>query len=131
MKQEKMKKQYSIEQARDTGLAICLVLLLLTYFGNFSRLIPVAIVLLFLSMVWPNVFGPLSIGWFKFSSIISAVMSKVILVLLFFGIVTPVGLSRRLMGADPMQFKKWKKGKDSVFMTRDKAVKAKDLEQPY
>ena len=131
MKQGKMKKQYSIDQARDTGLAMCLLLLFLTYFGNYSRLIPVAIVLLFLSMVWPNAFGPLSIGWFKFSSIISAVTSKLILIFLFFGIVTPMGLLRRLIGADPMQFKKWKKDKDSVFVARDKAVRAKDLERPY
>ncbi len=131
MKQEKAEKRYAVEQARDTGLAVCLLLLLLIHFGNYPRLIPVVIVLLLLSMLWPRIFGPLSIRWLKFSSMVSAVMSKIILVFLFFGIVTPVGLSRRLIGADPMQFNKWKKGKGSVFMTRDKAINAKDLKQPY
>ena len=126
-----MKKQDRVDQARDTGLAMCLLLLILSYFGNYFRLIPVAILLLFLSMVWPIVFTPLSKWWFKLSFGISVVMSRVILTFLFFGIVTPIGLLRRLIGTDPMQFKKWKKGKNSVFWVRDKKIEAKDLEQPY
>jgi len=82
-------------------------------------------------MVWPNAFVPLSKWWFKLSFGISAVMSKVILTFLFFGIVTPIGFLRRLTGADPMQFKKWKNGKSSVLWVRDKRIEAKDLEHPY
>ena len=126
-----MKKQDRVEQARDTGLAMCMLLLLLSYFGKYFQLIPVAILLLFLSMAWPDVFAPLSKWWFKLSSGISAIMSRVIITLLFFAIVTPVGFLRRLFGADPMQFKKWKKGKGSVLWVRDKTIEAKDLEQPY
>ena len=126
-----MEKQDRTDQARDTGLAICLLFLLLTYFGKYFHLIPVAIFLLFLSMVWPNLFKPLSKGWFRFSSIISGTMSRVILMFVFFGIVTPVGFLRRLIGADPMQFKKWRRGKSSVFSVRDKTIEAKDLEHPY
>lgn len=126
-----MKRQDRVDQARDTGLAMCLLLLLLIYFGNYFRLTPVAILLLFLSMVWPNAFVPLSKWWFKLSFGISAVMSRVILTFLFFGIVTPIGYLRRLIGADPMQFKKWKNGKSSVLWVRDKTIEAKDLEHPY
>lgn len=130
MKLEKEEKQ-DRDQARDTGLAVCLLVLLAIYFGKYFHLIPVAILLLFLSMAWPNLFKPLSKWWFSFSSIISGVMSRVILTFLFFGIVTPIGFLRRWIGADPMQFKKWKKGKDSVFSERHKTIEAKDLEQPY
>jgi hypothetical protein len=82
-------------------------------------------------MTWPNVFAPLSKWWFKLSYAFSAVMSYVFLTLLFFGIVTPIGILRWLFGADPMQFKKWKNGKKSVFCERNKTIEAKDLEQPY
>lgn len=126
-----MKKQDRVDQARDTGLAMCLLLLILSYFGNSFRLIPLAILLLFLSMVWPNLFLPISKWWFKLSYGVSVVMSRVILTFLFFGIVTPTGFLRQLMGADPMQFKKWKKGETSVFWVRDKKIEAKDLERPY
>jgi hypothetical protein len=126
-----MRKNERIARARDTGLAMCLLLLILTYFGNYSRLIPVSILFLFLSMAWPDVFAPLSKWWFKLSYGVSAVMSHFFLTLLFFGIVTPIGLLRWLFGADPMQSKKWKKGKTSVFWERNKTIEAKDLEQPY
>jgi len=126
-----MKKQDRVDQAHDTGLAMCLLLLILSYIGNYFRLIPVAILLLFLSMAWPNVFEPLSKWWFKLSFGISAVMSRVILTFLYFGIVTPIGFLRRLTGADPMQFKKWKNEKNSVLWVRDKAIEAKDVEHPY
>ena len=126
-----MKKQDRGDQARDTGLAMCLILLILSYFGNYFRLIPVAILLLFLSMVLPNVFAPLSKWWFKLSFGVSVVMSGVILTFIFFGIVTPIGFLRRLIGADPMQFKKWKNGNNSVLWVRNKTIEAKDLEHPY
>lgn len=126
-----MKKLDRVDQARDTGLAICLLLLLLSYFWNYLRLTPVAIILLFLSMAWPKVFSPLSKWWFKLSSGISAIMSRVIITFLFFTIVTPVGFLRRIFGADPMQLKKWKNGRSSVLWVRDKMIEAKDLEQPY
>ena len=126
-----MRKEDRIVQARDTGLAMCMFILLISYFGKYFQLMPVAILLLFLSMTWPNAFAPLSKWWFKLSYSVSAVMSHVSLTLLFFGIVTPIGFLRRLFGADPMQFKKWKKGKGSVLWVRDKTIEAKDLEQPY
>lgn len=126
-----MRKQDRLAQARDTGLAMCMLILLLSYFGKYFQLMPVGILLLFLSMAWPNAFTPLSKWWFKFSYGVSAVMSHVSLTLLFYGIITPIGFSRRLFGADPMQFKKWKKGEGSVLWVRDKTIEAKDLEQPY
>jgi len=126
-----MRKQDRIARARDTGLAMCLLLLILTYFGNYFRLIPVSILFLFLSMAWPDVFAPLSKWWFKLSYSVSAVMSHVFLTLLFFGIVTPIGFLRWLFGADPMQFKKWKNGNNSVLRVRNKTIEAKDLEHPY
>ncbi len=79
-----MRKRDKLEQARDTGVAMCLLLLLFIYFGKYFQLIPGAILLLFLSMAWPNLFKPLSKWWFQLSSGISAIMSRVILTFLFF-----------------------------------------------
>jgi hypothetical protein len=126
-----MEKRNRTDQARDTGLAMCLLLLLFIYFGKYFQLIPVAILILFISIAWPNLFQPLSKWWLRLSSGISAIMSRAILTFLFFGIVAPMGFLRRLSGADPMQFKKWKDGKSSVLWVRDKTIEAKDLEHPY
>ena len=41
------------------------------------------------------------------------------------------GLARRLLGRDPMQMKKWKRGQDSVFYDRNHHFTASDVEHPY
>ena len=119
------------EQAKDTGMAMVLICLLLGYWGKFPKFLPVALVLLLLTMVWPKAFQPLAGLWFGLSHLLSNVVSRVILTILFFLLVTPIGLIRRLFGADALQLKKWKQGADSVFTVREGAVKDKDLAQPY
>jgi hypothetical protein len=49
----------------------------------------------------------------------------------FFVVVTPIGLMRRLMSADPLQLKKFKKDNSSVFQVRDHTFKADEIEKPY
>jgi hypothetical protein len=119
------------EQAKDTGLAMVLICLLLGYWGKFPKFLPVSVALLLITMIWPNAFRPLAVLWFGLSHLLSSVVSRVVLSALFFLLVTPIGLIRRLMGADALQLKKWKQGRDSVFIVREGAVQGKDLVNPY
>ncbi len=119
------------EQAKDTGMAMVLICLLLGYFGKFPQFLGVSIVLLLITMAWPKAFKPLAGLWFGLSHLLGQVMSKVILTLAFFLVVTPIGLIRRWMGADSLQLKKWKQGSDSVFVERQGAIQEKDLLNPY
>jgi Saxitoxin biosynthesis operon protein SxtJ len=119
------------DQARDTGMALVLLCLLIVQFKHAYKLVPVAIILLIITMAWPRAFKPLAGLWFGLSHVLGTVMSKVILTLVFFIIVTPIGLLRRLMGKDSLQLKKFKKDRDSVFLVRAKLVDKKDLHKPY
>ena len=119
------------EQAKDTGMAMVLICLLLGYWGKFPKFLPVSLVLLIITMAWPNAFRPLAVLWFGLSHLLSRVMSRVILTVLFFLIVTPIALIRRLMGADALQLKKWKQGQGSVFVVREGVIQGKDMETPY
>ena len=119
------------EQAKDTGMAMVLICLLLGYWGKFPKFLPVSLVLLIITMAWPNAFRPLAVLWFGLSHLLGRVMSRVILSVLFFLIVTPIALIRRLMGADALQLKKWKQGQGSVFVVREGVIQGKDLETPY
>ena len=119
------------EQSRDTGLALALLCLIIVYFWQVYRLVPLAMAFLVITMVWPRAFQPLAGLWFGLSHVIGTVMSTVILSVLFFGLVTPIGLIRRVFGADTLQLKKWKKGEDSVFAVRADLVQKKDLQAPY
>jgi hypothetical protein len=119
------------EQAKDTGMAMVLICLLLGSWGKFPQFLAVSIVLLLITMVWPKAFTPLAALWFGLSHLLSQVVSRVVLTIVFFGLVTPIGLIRRWRGADALQLKKWKQGRDSVFVTREGPVTSKDLMHPY
>jgi hypothetical protein len=138
MKKEKSKKSMvsrllasTPAEARDTGMAVVLICLLLGYWGILVQFLPISIFLLLLTMVWPNAFRPLAVIWFGLSRLLGEVVSRVVLTVLFFLLVTPIGLIRRWTGADDLQLKKWKKGEDSVFVLREGPVKDKDLVQPF
>ena len=63
------------EQAKDTGMAMVLICLLLGYFGKFPKFLPVSIVLLLITMAWPKAFKPLAGLWFGLSHVMGQVVS--------------------------------------------------------
>jgi len=119
------------EQAKDTGMAMVLICLLLGYFGKLSQYLPLSIALLLLTMACPKAFKPLAGLWFGLSHLLGIVVSKIILSVVFFLVVTPVGLIRRIFGADSLQLQKWKKDGSSVFIVREGPVQGEDLTRPY
>ncbi len=112
-------------------MALVLVCLLISYFGGDKRFLNAAIVLLLINMICPVVFWPLAKIWFGFSQILGTTMSKIILSLIFFLLVTPIGYLRRKMGADTLQLMKWKQGSSSVFRVRNHTFGPDDILNPY
>ncbi len=119
------------DQSRDTGMALTLLCLLVVQFKHAYPLVPLAIILLIVTMAWPRAFKPLAGLWFGLSHVLGNVMSKVVLTLVFFIVVTPIGLARRLLGKDSLQLKKFKQDQDSVFLVRADLVGKEDLHKPY
>lgn len=119
------------KQARDTGLAMALLGLLAAWFSGWWELTGLALVLVLLSLIFPTVFRPLAGPWFALSRLMGEISSRVVLTLLFFLVVTPVGLLRRLAGADPMQLRQWRRGHASVMRCRDHLYRPEDLDNPY
>ena len=121
----------SQHQAKDTGMAMVLICLLITVISGRDSWLPPAIVLLVLTMTLPGIFKPVAIVWFGFSHFLGGIVSKILLSVLFFVIVTPVGLIRRLTGKDSLKLKEWRTGTTTSFTDRNKTYTAKDLEHPY
>jgi len=118
-------------RARDTGLAAVLLVLLVAWVWELPDLIPVAFGVLLLVMLWPRPFAPLARLWFGFSELIGTLMSRIVLSIVFFGIVTPIGLLRRLLGYDAMRRQAWKAGESSAFVVRNHRYSEEELERPY
>jgi len=124
-------KNNKTNQAKDTGLAVVLVLLIIEYINRSNWIIIAAIAVLVLAMTSPKVFSPLAKIWFGFSHFLGLIVSKLILSIVFFFIVTPVGLVRKALGADSMKGKIWKKGEVSVLIKRNHRYVKEDIEKPY
>lgn len=118
-------------QAKDTGLAMVLILLLLAHFGKFHASLLPAIVVLVITMTWPALFAPLSKLWFGLSHLLGGVVSKFLLTIVFFLVATPIAFLRRLGGADAMRRKAWRDGSETAFVERGHEFSRKDLETPY
>jgi len=121
----------TIEQCKDSGLALVLICLIAYLAWKLPFLVLLAMGFLLLSMTWPAAFQPFARLWFGLSTALGTVASKIILSLAFFVIVLPVGRVRRAMGKDSMQIRRWKKRDGSVFRVREHKFEAGDLEHPY
>lgn len=118
-------------QCRDTCLALTLLLLIILGITDEIIFLYMAIVMLLLGMIFPNSMKPLAKLWYGLSEILGSVVSKIILILIFVLVVTPVALIRQLMGKDVMQLKQYKQCKVSYFVERNHSYTSKDLTKLY
>ena len=88
------------------------------YFKN-NYYIDAALVLSVVTILAPILFYPLAIIWFGISKLLSAVSPAIMMGILFFLVVTPMGVFRRLTGKDSMKLKQFKKGTSPVMENRD------------
>ncbi|KPK23951.1 MAG: hypothetical protein AMJ61_14605 [Desulfobacterales bacterium SG8_35_2] len=121
----------TVEKCKDSGLALVLISLICYQVWKLDVLIILAMIFLIIAMTYPLIFQPFARFWFWLSTALGTVVSKIILTVLFFVIVLPIGLIRRAMGKDSMRMKIWKKGGESVFRVREHRFAAKDMDHPY
>jgi hypothetical protein len=121
------------EKSKDAGLALALILLLVAWVGAgiHHPLVAAAAVAVLICMTAPGLFIPFAVIWFGLSRVMGAVVSRIVLTAVYMLVVVPVGLARRLAGADAMQLKRWKKADGSVFVERNHTCVGNDLEHPY
>ena len=112
---------------------MAMVLLLLLASGAFKReiLVTVAIIALVVDMTVPRLYRPVAVLWLGLSHLLGTVVSKILLTLVFFGVVTPIGLARKLLGFDSLKLKDFKSGENSVMVIRNHIFTGKDIEKPY
>ena len=105
-----MIRKKSLRAEREFGLIVGGVFVLLSawwlYRGKFASVsnitLPLGAVLLLLGLVFPRaLFWPNKV-WMALAEVLSFVSTRIILALVFFGVVTPIGLIKRLFGWDPL-----------------------------
>ena len=128
---EFLKQPISKDQSKDTGMAMVLLLLLASAAFKRQALITVAMIALVVDMTVPRLYRPVAVLWLGLSHLLGTVVSKILLTLVFFGVVTPIGVARKLLGFDSLKLRDFKSGENSVMVIRNHIFTGKDIEKPY
>jgi hypothetical protein len=125
------RKKITKDQSRDTGMAMVLLFLILFVVRKREGYLIAAMVLHVLNMIVPQIYRPVAVVWLGFSELLGTVSSKILLSLVFFVVVTPIAILRRLAGKDALKLRLFKAGQDSVMVERNHTFIGQDLERPY
>lgn len=112
-------------------VAVLVTLLAALYFKDDHRFILAALLLILVTIVVPTVLYPLAVVWFGLAKLLAAVVPPVVLGILFFVMVTPLGLVRRMLGRDALRLRQFKKGRSSVMSHRDHVYTEADLKDTF
>lgn len=118
-------------QCKDSGMALVLICLLIGFYWGKNIFIFLAIPILVITMTVPTLYRPFAKIWLGLSHLLGTFVSKIILTVIFYLMVTPIGFLRRLMGKDALQIKEWKKDTASAFAVREHVFNADEIEKPY
>ena len=102
------RRSYRVE--REFGLIVGGILILLSawwlYRGKFATatqiILPIGSLLVLLGLVWPRSLVLLNRVWMALASVLSFITTRIILAVVFFLVLTPIGLIKRAMGWDPL-----------------------------
>lgn len=126
-----VKNPITKKQAADSGMALVLISLICFAVSRHDAWLWAAMAVLVLDMVCPVIFKPFAFLWFGLAKVMGTFMSKIMLALVFFLVVFPIGLLRRILGKDSLRLHQFKREKTSVFAERNHEYTAADLDKPY
>ena len=125
-------RELTNKQIIDSGMAFVLLTSGIGFLTDNKKLWLLSLVLLLINMTKPKIFHFPAIGWFKFSEMLGAVSSRIILSIIFFFVLLPIAfLKRTFSSEDNLKLKEWKKDNRSVFVERNHQFEAKDLTTPF
>tara|TARA_S200000501_G_scaffold345567_1_gene358329 strand:- start:422 stop:805 length:384 start_codon:yes stop_codon:yes gene_type:complete len=96
---------------RSFGIVFFIVFLLISIYPLINNesiriwSLVVSLIFLFLSIINSNFLLPLNKLWFKFGIFLGKIISPIIMGIIFFSVVTPIGLIMRLLGKDVLNLK--------------------------
>lgn len=118
-------------QIRETGILFGIISVVLGLYTTNKFWFFVAIGLLLVTLLIPILLKPMAFMWFGFSKALGWVTSRILLFVIFWALVTPIGLIRKVMGKDSMRLRQFKKGGKTAFTERNHEFIASDLKYPF
>ena len=122
------------EEIRKFGFLIGGVLIAISIFmlwkafSQYQMVFIIGVSFILLGLIIPKILKPVYIIWMTFATILGWIMTRVILTILFYLIVMPIGLIARIFGTKFLDLS-WHNDNESYWNKRDKAVS--DMEKQF
>jgi hypothetical protein len=126
-----MRTKFSAKEHRDAGLALMLLMLLVRVMGKVHVADALLVFVLLLTMVAPALLYPFSWLWYNISDVLGRMASLLLLNLVYWLLLVPVAVVRKMMGRDSLKLRQFKKSKDSVFHQRNYTFTSQDLSNTF
>ena len=100
-----------ISSNRSFGILFCIVFAIIAVWPIFNdeslRIwpIPISLIFLTLGLFKSKLLNPLNIVWVKFGELLGRIIAPLVMAIIYFIIVTPIGLFMRLIGKDLLNIK--------------------------
>jgi len=121
----------SVKQCTEFGMVVVLVSLAVAIYRKDNNLVIAAFMLTLATIIAPILFFPFASFWFALSEVLRRISTTLLLGIVFFVIVVPVGLIRKIAGFDNLKLKEFKKGRQSVMIVRDHTFTSEDLTNTF
>lgn len=127
IKQQKL----SEKQIQESGIVFIICLLIIDHF-----VYPIPFVftlfLLFIVLIKPLFYKPFAIAWFFLAEMLGSQVPKIILTIVFYLIVCPVGMIINLFKENQMRLsRKQMESKSTAFISREHKYTIADIEKPF
>jgi len=87
-------------------LAVIAIVRLVFHHGYWEWWLGVGLAFVLLGLVWPAVLHPLNRAWMLLGLVLYKIVNPVVMALLFFSTMTPVGFLMRRSGKDPLRLRR-------------------------
>ena len=121
------KSKIQMSSNRNFGLVFFIVFLLLGFWPlingeeiQFWSVI-ISMIFLFLGIINSKLLTPLNLLWFRFGILLGSIFAPIVMMFVFFLVVTPIGFAMRIMGKDLLNKKRDKK-KETYWVNREKSA---------
>ena len=100
-----------ISSNRSFGILFCIVFALIaawpTMHEGHLRIwpIPISFIFLVLGLLNSKLLSPLNLVWVKFGELLGRIIAPIVMGIIYFAIITPIGLFMRLIGKDLLNTK--------------------------
>ena len=116
------KKEIKISSNKSFGIVFFVIFLVVALWPLINEgeiriwSIVISIIFLFLGLINSKILTPLNKLWFRFGILLGNIFSPIVMGIIYFGVITPIGILMKLIGKDILNlknsYKKFKIKKD-------------------